>query len=156
MPARPHRIIADQHRCRDGYRGGTERDSRGWTPGSWLAVEERYLTQSEAAGRAGVSKDTIVRARRAGRLPGAQLSDGRWLIPFESLVAAGLEPSDDHPSPAGSREPAGGAACDSGAVDRARDAARIAALEDVVARQDDELRFLRRLLADAIAASREP
>lgn len=155
MPARPRRIIAAQHRCRDGYRGGAERDSRQWAPANWLAVGERYLTQSEAAGRAGVSKDTIVRARRAGRLPGARLSDGRWLIPFESLVAAGLEPSDDHPTHPTKREQVVGDPGDSGAVDRARDAARIAALEDVVARQDDELRFLRRLLADAVAARRE-
>ncbi|HMC39731.1 MAG TPA: helix-turn-helix domain-containing protein [Acidimicrobiales bacterium] len=117
---------------------------------------ERYLTQTEAARRAGVSKDSIIRARRAGRLAGARLAEGRWLIPAEALVAAGLAPSDESETLSRQGEPDvedTGEACD---VELARSGARIAALEDVVARQDEELRFLRQLLADAVAARRQP
>ena len=104
-----------------------------------------HLTQMEAARLAGCSRDTIVRARRSGRFPGARLEGGRWVIPGGDLIASGLYQPPAHnggPSPtpppatlSGSVGPA--------AVELARAETRIAGLEEVVARQDDELRFLR-------------
>jgi hypothetical protein len=98
----------------------------------------------EAARLAGCSRDTIVRARRLGRFPNARLDNGRWMIPADDLVDTGLwQPPEriDGTAPGpqsavrvGSAEPT---------VELARAEARIAGLEDVVARQDDELRFLR-------------
>lgn len=109
-------------------------------------MSDRLLSQVEAARLAGCSRDTIVRARRSGRLPNARLEDGHWAIPATDLVAAGFyhpaEPGDD-PKPEAPR-------CDlptgtgNLAVELARAEARIAGLEALVARQDDELRFLRR------------
>ncbi len=120
-------------------------------------VTERRLSQMEAARLAGCSRDTIVRARRSGRFPNARLDNGRWMIPFDDLVVAGLyQPSKQTDGPAigpqsaipvGSVEPT--------AVELARAEARIAGLEEVVARQDDELRFLRltiETLAKRVAA----
>ena len=57
-------------------------------------VNAQSLTQQEAARLAGCSKDTIARARRAGRLPHARLIHGRWMIPADDLVAAGLFPNE--------------------------------------------------------------
>jgi len=113
-------------------------------------VGERYLTQVEAARAAGVSRDTIIRARRAGRLAGCRLVDGRWLVPASSLAASGLgpglvgerEPVCMTPDP----EPEEGVAAELAAAQ-----ARISALTELVGRQDEELRFLRQLLADAVA-----
>lgn len=103
------------------------------------------LSQMEAARLIGCSRDTIVRARRSGRFPNARLDNGRWTIPADDLVVAGLYQPPEHiggaspapPSatPVESAEPA--------PVELARAEARIAGLEEVVARQDDELRFLR-------------
>lgn len=101
------------------------------------------LSQVDAARPVGCSRDTIVRARRSGRFPGARLDGDRWIIPAADLVAAGLyqrETPADTPSAstAGAPPPA-----DSTAVALARAEARIAGLNEVVGRQDDELRFLR-------------
>lgn len=107
-------------------------------------VTDRLLSQVEAARLAGCSRDTIVRARRSGRLPGARLEDGQWAIPTSDLIAAGL-----HRPPGPGEVPTAGAADDQpvgsegAAVALARAEARIAGLEALVARQDDELRFLR-------------
>jgi hypothetical protein len=155
MPARPLRIRVAQPRCRHG-RPRRARDRRSWAPARRIAVGEGYLTQTEAARRAGVSKDSIIRARRAGRLAGAQFQEGRWLIPAEALAAAGLAPSEESETLSRHADPAiedTGQAC---SVEQARAAARIAALEDVITRQDEELRFLRQLLADAVATRRQP
>ncbi|HET9732259.1 MAG TPA: helix-turn-helix domain-containing protein [Acidimicrobiales bacterium] len=115
-----------------------------------LRVGERYLTQVQAARAAGVSRDTIIRARRAGRLAGCRLVDGRWLVPASSLAASGLGPGlASEPEPvciAPDPEPEDGVGSELAAAQ-----ARLAALTDLVARQDEELRFLRRLLADAVA-----
>lgn len=99
----------------------------------------------EAARLAGCSRDTIVRARRSGRFPNARLDNGRWTIPADDLVDAGLwrapeqiggaAPGPQSAIPVGSVEPT--------PVELARAETRIASLEEVVARQDDELRFLR-------------
>lgn len=108
-------------------------------------MNDRLLSQLEAARIAGCSRDTVARARRAGRLPGARLQDGHWVIPLADLVAAGLyrpaqpgdvmmpeAPADDLP-----------AEMEHPALQLARAETRVAGLEALVARQDDELRFLR-------------
>ena len=114
------------------------------------------VDQQEAARLSGCSKDTIARARQAGRLPHARLRDRRWVIPVDDLVAAGLyapeqdtagfvsdvDPDDDAVSPV------------SPPVVLARALARVAALEDLVARQDEELRFLRKLALDTLGGAR--
>jgi excisionase family DNA binding protein len=111
---------------------------------------ERLLSQQEAAKVSGCSKDTIVRARRSGRLPHAHLREGRWMIPADDLAAAGLYRPPDGQAADGDRS-----GTEDGerpvSIDLARAEARIAALEDLVARQDDELRFLRQLAADTLA-----
>lgn len=109
---------------------------------------ERFVTQREAARLAGVSKDSIIRARRAGRFANARRLGTQWEIPVDDLAAAGLLlPSEERldaadPAPADLAE---------ARVELARTQAKLAALEDLVARQDEELRFLRRLAADALA-----
>jgi hypothetical protein len=113
------------------------------------------VTQQEAAALAGCSRDTIARARRTGRFPHARLVDGRWMIPADDLNEAGFSPQhrtadaptdgDDH-QPANADGPAGGSS-----VVLASAEARIHALEDLVARQDAELCFLRRLTVDTVA-----
>lgn len=112
---------------------------------------DRVVTQREAAELAGCSKDTIVRARAAGRFPNARLDGHSWTVPIDDLIAAGLyDPVDrqpDCPGPrpaAESQRPAG--------IELARAQARIAALEDLVARQDEELRFLRQLAVDTLGS----
>lgn len=108
-------------------------------------VNNGPLSQMEAARLIGCSRDTIVRARRSGRFPNARLDNGRWTIPGDDLVAAGLYQPPEHiggasPAPPSATpvEPA-----EPAPVELARSEARIAGLEEVVARQDDELRFLR-------------
>lgn len=109
-----------------------------------------YVDQQQAARLSGCSKDTIARARQNGRLPHARLRDRRWVIPLDDLVAAGLYvpeqgatdfAPDDAVGPPGSPS-----------VELARALARVAALEDLVGRQDDELRFLRQLALDTLGA----
>ena len=114
-------------------------------PGRYGPVTEGRLSQMEAARLAGCSRDTIVRARRSGRFPNARLDNGRWMIP-------GRRPGRRRPLPAvraGRRSSARRAVGPyrwgrrAHSVELARAEARIAGLEEVVARQDDELRFLR-------------
>jgi excisionase family DNA binding protein len=116
--------------------------------GGDLVVTERFISQQEAARLAGCSKDTIVRARRSGRLPHARLREHRWAVPVDDLVAAGLY------QPAGQDTDAVpllvGEGSESTSIELARALARVAALEDVVARQDDELRFLRQLTVETL------
>ena len=108
-------------------------------------MNDRLLSQLEAARLAGCSRDTIARARRAGRLPDARLQDGHWVIPLTNLTAAGLyhpaQPGDalTPEAPANDRQ----AEIEHPSLQLARAEARIAGLEALVARQDDELRFLR-------------
>ena len=109
----------------------------------------RLLTQQQAATLAGCSRDTIVRARRAGRFPHARLLDGRWSIPAADLDDAGFLPVPR-------TEPVAGAPEDESAEEPidlalARAEARIVALEDLVARQDAELAFLRQLAVDTVS-----
>ncbi len=116
--------------------------------GGDLAVTERFVSQQEAARLAGCSKDTIVRARRSGRLPHARLREHRWAVPVDDLVAAGLyQPAGPE---AGAVPLLAGEGAESASVELARALARVAALEDIVARQDDELRFLRQLTVETL------
>lgn len=127
-------------RCRGG-RGGA----------GVLTVGERYLTQVQAARAAGVSRDTIIRARRAGRLAGCRMVDGRWLVPASSLAASGLGPGGVDALGQGVASPAVPEPDYGAAAELAAGQARISALVELVARQDEELRFLRQLLAEAVA-----
>jgi hypothetical protein len=106
-------------------------------------MTERTLGQVQAAKLVGCSRDTISRARRAGRFPGARLEEGRWTIPVDDLLAAGLLESSAVVDHAGASSPAQPNAPAAAVVELARAEARIAGLEALVARQDDELRFLR-------------
>lgn len=115
------------------------------------AVSERLLSQEEAARLAGCSKDTIVRARRNGRFPNARLRDRRWAIPTDDLAAAGLYHPEGHQTAAVAEPETAGEAAEPDAVKLARALARVAALEDLVARQDDQLAFLRQLTVDTLA-----
>ncbi|MDA8072067.1 MAG: helix-turn-helix domain-containing protein [Actinomycetota bacterium] len=118
------------------------------------ASMDRFVTQREAAELAGCSKDTIVRTRQAGRLPHARLDGHTWMIPIADLVVAGLyDPATgampDAP-PRAREEPEHPGAVPT-SMELARAQARIAALEDLVARQDAELAFLRQLATDTLA-----
>ncbi len=111
-------------------------------------VAESLLTQREAATLAGCSKDTIIRARRAGRFPHACLRGQAWMVPVDDLVAVGMYDPEQRTVPV---ERSGATEWDaSGEVELVRALARIAALEDIVARQDEELRFLRELMASGV------
>jgi excisionase family DNA binding protein len=113
------------------------------------AVTERLLSQEEAARLAGCSKDTIVRARRNGRFPNARLRDRRWAIPTDDLAAAGFYHPEGHETTGPEfKETVEGT--EPSAVQLARALARVAALEDLVARQDDQLAFLRQLTVDTL------
>jgi excisionase family DNA binding protein len=112
------------------------------------AAPGRLVDQRQAASLAGCSRDTIVRARRAGRLPHSRLYGQRWLIAVDDLAAAGLLRPDGADSDTLPEAGTGhGGEIPSVAVELARAEARICALQDLLARQDDELAFLRRLAA---------
>ncbi len=114
------------------------------------SVSERLVSQQDAARLAGCSKDTIVRARRNGRFPHARLRENRWAIPLDDLLAAGLYRPIDPDGPAPPPEEAGDRA-EPIAVELVRALAKVAALEDLVARQDDQLAFLRQLTVETLA-----
>lgn len=110
----------------------------------------RMVDQREAASLAGCSRDTIVRARRAGRLPHSRLYGQRWLIAVDDLAAAGLlRPDRTEPdaAPEGRADPPRALPSEA-AVELARAEVRLCALQDLVSRQDDELAFLRQLAAE--------
>jgi excisionase family DNA binding protein len=112
-------------------------------------VPGRLVDQRQAASLAGCSRDTIVRARRAGRLPHSRLYGQRWLIAVDDLAAAGLLRPEGTDGDAGPEADAGHAGTGSStAVALARAEARVSALEDLLARQDDELAFLRQVATD--------
>jgi excisionase family DNA binding protein len=118
-------------------------------PVAGRAAPGRLVDQRQAASLAGCSRDTIVRARRAGRLPHSRLYGQRWLIAVDDLAAAGLLRPEGTDGDAGPEADAGHAGTGSStAVALARAEARVSALEDLLARQDDELAFLRQLATD--------
>jgi hypothetical protein len=120
-----------------GERGDSDADS------------ERKVTQRQAAELVGCSKDTIIRARLARRLPRAHLDGHTWLVPVGDLIAAGLY--DPGAKNEGALRPAlGQSPAPPVSMELARAQARITALEELVARQDDELRFLRQLTTDTL------
>lgn len=122
---------------------------RGTPRGDGDAANERLVSQRQAAELVGCSKDTIIRARLARRFPRAHLDGHTWLVPVGDLIAAGLyDPAAEEagvPRPAHGRSPAQPVN-----LELARAQARIVALEELVARQDDELRFLRQLTTDTL------
>jgi excisionase family DNA binding protein len=113
-----------------------------------LRAQDGLLTQQEAAKMAGCSKDTIVRARQAGRLPHARLSEHRWMIPIDDLVESGLYDVNSHDDNTLSDLDPDAEDVD---VALARALARVSALEEIVARQDGELAFLRQLTTDTLS-----
>ena len=115
------------------------------------AALDRFVTQREAAELTGCSKDTIVRARQAGRFPHARLDGHTWTIPTADLAAAGLYDPVTPAHAVASAPPPGTAAEVPDGLALARAEARIAALEDLVARQDAELAFLRQLATDTLS-----
>ena len=147
-PKRPPR--GPQPTARQSQEGGTP-TAMGRHPtlsSTSTPVAGRLVDQRQAASLAGCSRDTIVRARRAGRLPHSRLSGQRWLVAVDDLAAAGLlrpEGTDSDTEPEAS---AGPVEAPSAALALARAEARVSALEDLLARQDDELAFLRQLAAD--------
>lgn len=122
---------------------------RGAQRGEGDAASERLVSQRQAAELVGCSKDTIIRARLARRFPRARLDGHTWLVPVGDLIAAGLYDSAAEeagaPRPARDQTPGQPAS-----MELARAQARIAAFEELVARQDDELRFLRQLTTDTL------
>ncbi len=115
---------------------------------------DRFVTQREAADLARCSKDTIVRTRQAGRLPHARLDGHRWMIPIADLVVAGIYDPAAGAMPgalSAAPEQPGDPCAAPVSMDLARAQARIAALEDLVARQDGELAFLRQLATDTLS-----
>ena len=120
------------------------------TTGPGQSPAARLVDQRQAASLAGCSRDTIVRARRAGRLPHSRLYGQRWLVAVDDLAAAGLLRPDRTESDAAPEDGAlrTGDLASAAAVELARAEARLDALEDLLARQDDELAFLRQLAAE--------
>lgn len=118
------------------------------TPVTGREAPGRLVDQRQAASLAGCSRDTIVRARRAGRLPHSRLYGQRWLIAVDDLAAAGLLRPEGTDSAAAPEASAGPVEAPSAALALARAESRVSALEDLLARQDDELAFLRRLAAE--------
>ena len=115
------------------------------------AALDRFVTQRQAAELTGCSKDTIVRARQAGRFPHARLDGHTWTIPTADLAAAGLYDPAGPAHAVAPTPPPGTAAEVPDGLGLARAEARIAALEDLVARQDAELAFLRQLATDTLS-----
>ena len=115
------------------------------------AALDRFVTQREAAALSGVSKDTIARARQAGRFPHARLDGHTWTIPTADLAAAGLYDPATTSRPV-APDPAPGTGDETpDPLALARAESRIGALEDLVARQDAELAFLRQLATDTLS-----
>jgi hypothetical protein len=121
-----------------------------------MSAAERWFTRKEAADLCGVSVDTIKRAVTSGRLPNAvrsALPAGVWTIPMGDLVTAGMYD-------ASAADVAPEVAIRSTRAERELDEARLRVgrlevevemLTREMARRDDEARFLRKTLAQAIA-----
>lgn len=109
-----------------------------------------FVTQREAAELAACSKDTIVRARQAGRFPHARCDGRTWMISTADLAAAGLYDPARHRRPELPTPVPEGPGVEPESMELARALARLGALEDLVARQDAELAFLRQLATDTL------
>ncbi len=112
--------------------------------------DHQLVTQRQAAELVGCSKDTIIRARLAGRFPHASLDGPTWVVSIGDLIAAGLyDPTaESQVEQAHLRQMDNASGPHS--TELARAEARLAALEELVARQDEELRFLRQLTVDTL------
>ena len=138
-------VYARQHRSEGSVEIGPCRGERGKSD----AATERMVTQRQAAELVGCSKDTIIRARLAGRFPEPILTatPGWFRSATSSPPACTTRPPRrrvrrDQPDGQNHVQPV--------SMELARAEARITALEDLVARQDDELRFLRQLTTDTL------
>jgi hypothetical protein len=108
-----------------------------------MGGDDRFITQHEAARLAGVSYDSIRRARKAGQLPSARQrhSDSAWLISTHDLVDAGLVGASEAAASVAGVAPSGRLI-----VDLAAGQAQIAELRAALARRDDDVERLERLL----------
>lgn len=61
-------------------------------------ASDRLVSVDVAADMCGVSDDSIRRRLKAGRLPRARMVGGRWTIPVEDLIRAGLRPVIQRPT----------------------------------------------------------
>lgn len=123
-----------------------------------MNMDERYVSQHDAATICGASYDTIRRRRQRGQFPGARTRpgdpSGTWEIPLSDLVATGLyTPGAEDIDEAIGR----------GRAERDLDAARVEivklqsrldAIQEVLDRQDTEISYLRKVLADAVRTPR--
>mgnify|MGYP001274232108 CR=1 FL=1 len=116
--------------------------------------ESTYLTRKEAAALCGCNYDTIRRAEKKGRLPNTRRrGDATTEIAVADLVAAGL--LDPFAARADVAEIAGRSRAERDLVAARQELAvaqaRIAGLTDRLARQDEEIAFLRAMLNKAAA-----
>jgi hypothetical protein len=109
------------------------------------------LSAAEAARRAGVGRATISRALDDGRIVGAEKTEQGWRIPVESLLAAGFRLDASTAPPEAAEAPAR-----EHAPDDARPDARIAELEEALAREQARRTAAEhaRDLAEQVAAER--
>lgn len=111
--------------------------------------DHQLVTQRQASELVGCSKDTIIRARLAGRFPHASLDGPTWMVSIGDLIAAGLyDPAAESQVDQAHLRQTDNASGPS--TELARAEARLAAFEELVARQDEELRFLRQLTVDTL------
>lgn len=117
-------------------------------------ADTTYLSKKEAAAACGCDETTIQRYKRNGKLPNSRYGEGGVLeVAVADLVAAGLL---DPLAVAGDVSGLGGRArIERDLVDARQElavaTARLDALSDRVARSDEEIAFLRSLLAKADA-----
>ena len=120
---------------------------------------EQWMKQKEAAELCGCSYDTIRRYRKAGRLgecrqesPGDHSAE--WLIPLAGLVAAGLlDPvaaGSDPEAVLGRREAE--RLYEVARLELERTKAELGAARSALSARDEEIRFLRKVNGDLVAA----
>lgn len=68
-----------------------------------------YWSAAESARQCGVSRATIDRALKAGKLAAEKDEEGAWRISPHALIEAGLKPGKPSPPPVGGCPPAPGA-----------------------------------------------
>lgn len=120
---------------------------------------EQWVTQREAAELCGCSYDTIRRRRKSGDFgecrqesPGEHSSE--WLIPLAGLVAAGLlDPvaaASDPEAVLGRREAE--RLYEVARLELERTKAELGAAKSALSARDEEIRFLRKVNGDLVAA----
>lgn len=88
-----------------------------------VTTKTDYFSATEAAEKWGVAKESVCRAAKAGRIPGAELVGGRWHIPedLENPMKIVIEPQPDYISTEEAAEKWGiaqTAVCDAAKADR--------------------------------------